>query len=222
MPKKNLVVHLVRVRPRLIAAVAFGVAAALLAPGAGRPITHFLTGWNVGVWSYLAMIAWLMGHASPSKVRAVAEREDATAEAVLLFMTIAAIASLAAIVMELAAIKTLPAADLTLQYALTGSTLLGSWLMVNVMFTLHYAHMYYTAPETRRPIFFPDQDPVQPDYWDFLYFSFTIAVAAQTSDASVMTRDMRKVVVGQSVLSFIFNAAIIGLSINVAAGLIGS
>jgi uncharacterized membrane protein len=65
---------------------------------------------------------------------------------------------------------------------------------------------------------FPDED--LPDYWDFLYFSFTVAVAAQTSDVTITKRNMRKAVLFQSILSFIFNAAIIGLCINIAAGLI--
>jgi len=72
----------------------------------------------------------------------------------------------------------------------------------------------------QRPLKFPD-DELCPDYWDFLYFSFTIAVAAQTADVSVMSRSMRKVVFAQSILSFVFNVAIIGLSINVLASLIG-
>lgn len=61
----------------------------------------------------------------------------------------------------------------------------------------------------------------RPIYWDFLYFSFTIAVAAQTSDVTINNTSMRKIVLFQSILSFIFNAAIIGLSINIAASLIG-
>ncbi len=222
MRKRNIFAHLIHVRPRLVAAVALGIAAALMVPLTGRVVTHVLIGWNVAVWSYLVMIAWLMAGASASRVRAVAEREDATAEAVLAFMCIAAVISLAAIVLELAAVKSMPSGEQLLHYAFTGVTLAGSWLLVNVMFTLHYAHMYYQAPDKRRPIWFPDADPLEPNYWDFLYFSFTIAVAAQTSDASVMNRDMRKVVMAQSVLSFMFNAAVIGLSINVAAGLIGS
>ena len=50
----------------------------------------------------------------------------------------------------------------------------------------------------------------------------TIAVAAQTSDISVMSGAMRKAVLAQSVMSFLFNAAIIGMSINIAAGMVGS
>lgn len=216
------VLHLWRVRPRLVVAFIVGVAAALLAPNAGGIVSHILFGWNAGVWLYLVTIAWLMSRASASRVRAIAEREDATAEAVLAFMSVAAVASLVAIVFELTAAKSLPPGSQFGHYALTGSTLMGSWLMINTMFTLHYAHLYYRAPEDRRPLRFPERDPLDPNYWDFLYFSFTIAVAAQTSDVSVMTRELRKVVVAQSVLSFVFNAAIIGLSINVAAGLIGS
>ena len=70
-----------------------------------------------------------------------------------------------------------------------------------------------------RPLKFPD-DEQNPDYWDFLYFAFTIAVAVQTSDVCVQTRLMRQIVLGQSVLSFFFNLVVLGLSINIAAGLI--
>ena len=72
-----------------------------------------------------------------------------------------------------------------------------------------------------RPLRFPDATAGTPDDRDFLYFSFTIAVAAQTSDVIVTTSRMRKAVLAQSVLGFFFNVAIIGMSINVAAGLIG-
>ncbi|AMP01530.1 hypothetical protein CAter10_4094 [Collimonas arenae] len=46
-------------------------------------------------------------------------------------------------------------------------------------------------------------------------------MAVQTSDISIMTRPMRKIVLMQSVLTFLFNSAILGLSINIAAGLVG-
>jgi uncharacterized membrane protein len=55
-----------------------------------------------------------------------------------------------------------------------------------------------------------------------MYFAFTIAVAVQTSDVSVKTTAMRGTVLAQSVLSFFFNLAILGLSINIAASLINA
>jgi uncharacterized membrane protein len=96
---------------------------------------------------------------------------------------------------------------------------LGSWILVGVLFCFHYAHLFYRAPSASPPLRFPEGLP-DPDYWDFLYFSFTIAVAAQTSDVSVMTRGMRRLVLGHSVLAFFFNLAILGLSINIAASLL--
>jgi uncharacterized membrane protein len=67
---------------------------------------------------------------------------------------------------------------------------------------------------------FPDDPPPTPDYWDFLYFSFTVAVTAQTSDISVVTPSMRKVVLAHSVLAFLFNVAILGATVSLVSGLI--
>lgn len=110
---------------------------------------------------------------------------------------------------------------LLLHYVFTASTILGSWCLLAVLFTFHYARIFYGSSSKLPALSFPDKEQA-PNYWDFLYFSVTIAVAAQTSDVQVMTRAMRKAVLAQSVLSFLFNVAILGLSINIAAGLIGS
>jgi uncharacterized membrane protein len=82
--------------------------------------------------------------------------------------------------------------------------------------------MFYRSSADCRPLRFPGAAADSPNYWDFLYFSFTIAVGGQVSDVSVMTRAARKIVLAHCVLGFLFNAAIIGTSINVAAGLVSS
>jgi uncharacterized membrane protein len=86
--------------------------------------------------------------------------------------------------------------------------------------TPHYAHLYYWAPQHRLPLSFPEGLKT-PSYVDFLYFSFTISSAAQTSDVTVHSTSMRATVLAQTVLSFFYNFAILGLSINIAAGLAG-
>ena len=68
------------------------------------------------------------------------------------------------------------------------------------------------------PLRFADGER-NPDYWDFHYFSFTISVAVQTSDVGVATRELRRIVLAQSLIGFLFNTAILGFSINIAAGL---
>jgi uncharacterized membrane protein len=206
-------------RPRLAIAILIGIGAGLAVPGSWPGITRALAGWNIGVWAYLISVAWLVIRAKPDKIRAIADQEDNSAAAVLAVMSIAAIISMAAIVLELATSRQLAAGDRLLRYGFTALTVTGAWLLVGVLFTFHYAHSFYQSPAERRPLLFPERE-ANPDYWDFLYFSFTIAVAAQTSDVMVTTRGMRKVVLAQSILSFLFNVTILGLSINIAASLV--
>ena len=102
--------------------------------------------------------------------------------------------------------------------ALAALTLVNSWLLVPTMFTTHYADMFYSAGEHCRPLRFPDTK--MPVYWDFAYFSFTIAAACQTSDVSTSQGDIRKIVIAHTLISFLFNASILGFAINATAGLI--
>jgi uncharacterized membrane protein len=206
-------------RPHLSLAAALGVAVVILLPGTGSPLTRALIGWNAAVWVYLLSMAWMMLRASPGKVRQVAGKEDESAGMVLSTLTIGAVLSLSAIIVELSQVPQLPEQQKILRYGFTAMTVGGSWLLVGVLFCFHYAHLFYRASGQSLPLRFPD-DLRDPDYWDFLYFSFTIAVAAQTSDVVVVTRGMRRLVLGHSVLAFFFNLAILGLSINIAAGLL--
>lgn len=219
-PSPNRFQYFIHHRARLSIAIFCGLGFGMALPSNLDLLTRFLSGWNAAVWSYLLLIGWLMVHADHARVRAIAEQEDEKAAAVLAILSIAAVISLAAIVLELAMPEGLPLGHRFGPYAFTVATVSGSWLLVGTLFTIHYAHMYYRKPGSERPLNFPGKEQ-QPDYWDFLYFSFTIAVAAQTSDVVVLTRAMRKVVLAQSVLSFLFNVAILGLSINIAAGLLG-
>jgi uncharacterized membrane protein len=216
----QLLRHLIVSRPRLMISLAAGAAAALLLPDRLGLVSRALIGWNLTVWSYLAMVGWLMTRVGHEQVRAIARQEDRTALAVLAIMSAAAVASIAAIVVELSSARSLPFSGRVFHYLLTGATIAGSWCLVGVLFTFHYAVIFYRSPVDSRALGFPDRI-ANPDYWDFLYFSFTIAVAAQTSDIAVLSRAMRKAVLAQSLLGFFFNAAILGLSINIAASAVG-
>jgi uncharacterized membrane protein len=210
-----------RAHPRLFIAAAAGVLTSFGLPSSLGALTCALIGWNVFSWGYVVLMGWMMTRADKGKVRAIAEREDEGAVLVLVIISIAAIASLAAIVLELVAKRHSGGGFSGWQYLIIASTVVGSWLLVGIVFSAHYARMFYTAPPDCRPLKFPDGEQ-NPEYWDFLYFAFTIAAAAQTSDVLVMSRSMRKVVVSQSVLGFAFNAAILGFSINVMAGVMSA
>jgi uncharacterized membrane protein len=208
-------------RPRLTISSLIGIGTALSIPFQMSWITRTLLAWNIAAWSYLIMMGWLMMRADHARVRTIAQQEDRSGVAVLSIMSVASMASIAAIILELATTHAISTELKLMHYGLTAATVIGSWCLIGTLYTFHYARLFYTAPHDQRPLKFPD-DEVNPNYWDFLYFSFTIAVAVQTSDIAVMSRSMRKTVLAQSVLSFIFNVAIVGLSINIAASVVGS
>ncbi|MEO8645461.1 DUF1345 domain-containing protein [Pseudomonas sp.] len=210
---------LARTHPRLSAAFTLGVAAGILAP-ADSIISKILIGWNTGVWTYLILMLWLTARAKAPDVKRIAEVEDENAGLVLFVVCIAAIASLATITFELAGSKDLETTRKLLHYGFTALTVIGSWLLIGVIFSVHYARLFYTWGGKEPALRFAE-GLTTPNYWDFLYFSFTIGVAVQTSDVGVATRDLRKIVLAQSLIGFVFNTAILGYSINIAAGLFG-
>ncbi|MBV4458566.1 DUF1345 domain-containing protein [Pseudomonas sp. COR58] len=210
---------LARTHPRLSAAALFGIAVGLLTPNASL-VSKILIGWNAGVWTYLALMLWLTARAKAPDVKRIAEMEDENAGLVLLMVSIAALASLATITFELVGSKDLETTRKLLHYGFTALTVIGSWLLIGVIFSVHYARLYYTW-DGKEPALRFAEGLTTPNYWDFLYFSFTIGVAVQTSDVGVATRELRKIVLAQSLIGFVFNTAILGFSINIAAGLFG-
>jgi uncharacterized membrane protein len=205
----------------MLVGLALGIVAALAVPAYTRPMVRVLAGWDAAIWSYLAMIWVHMAVADEGRVREFARRDDENAGVVLMVICVATIASIAAIVLELASAKGTAGASTVWHYALTGFTMFGAWFLIPTIFTLHYARIYYDTDAKETPLLFPDH-ALQPDYWDFLYFSFTIAVASQTSDVVLRSRSIRRAALAQSVLSFYFNVAVLGLCVNIAAGLLGS
>ena len=210
---------LTHTHPRLSAGMTVGIAAGILVP-ADSIITKILIGWNAGVWTYLILMAWIVVRSKAADVKRIADMEDENAGLVLFVVCIAAIASLATITFELVGSKDLPTTARLLHYGFTGLTVIGSWLLIGVIFSVHYARLYYTWAGKEPALRFAE-GLLTPNYWDFLYFSFTIGVAVQTSDVGVATRGLRKVVLAQSLIGFLFNTAILGFSINIAAGLFG-
>lgn len=210
--------HIVRSRPHLSAAIAIGAIAGIFLPSHWKPLVRALSAWDIAVWVYLLTVGWMMMHADHREVKRIAARQDERAATILCSLVVATVASMIALSSELASLRNLAAGERGPHYAFVVLTLVGSWFLVGTLFCFHYAHLYYNTPGQQRPLSFPGGE-AHPDYWDFLYFSFTIAVAAQTSDVSVPSSSMRKLVLGQSVLSFFFNLLILGLFVNMAASL---
>jgi uncharacterized membrane protein len=205
--------------PRLWISAGLGAAIFPFLPQHWGILSRVLVCWNVGVALFLLLvIIWMLSQTAEQICTRFVE-EDESAPFLLVFVTVAALLSLAAIIEPLATMKQVSGAMRAAHFALAALTLVNSWFLVPIMFTTHYANMYYSAKESDRPLHFPNTS--MPVFWDFAYFSFTIAAACQTSDVSTRNARMRKVVIAQTVISFLFNASILGFAINVTAGLIG-
>ena len=211
-------VHAVRARPRLLTSAAVALAVVLVLPES-RVSTRLLVGWDVGVLLNLVLVWTMMALSSHAALQRRADREDAGAVVVLVVTIAAAIASLVAIALELHGIKDTGGGRVeTGRLGLAGGTILLSWFFVHTMFALHYAHDYYAGEDDRGGLKFPDE--AKPDYWDFLYFAFTMGAASQTSDVTVVASRMRRFVLAHTILSFLFNTTVLALAINVGASLL--
>ncbi|MGO4407465.1 DUF1345 domain-containing protein [Bosea sp. RAF48] len=207
-------------RPRLLAALGAGVGLAALLPGDWRWATRFLVAWDAGAIFYLGLLGATMFTESVDEIRARAERQDEGAFAILIIACLAASASLVAIVVQLSGIGAVPASGRGIHLALGGVTILCSWTLLHAFFTLHYAGIYYRGGKSKPCLDFPGK--TDPNYVDFLYFSYTIGCTSQTSDIGVTTRQARGVVLLHSILAFVFNTSILAMAINVGASLVSA
>src|ERR1043166_332395 len=203
------IMRIVWARPRLFLSVLLGLALAVLLPADWRGATRVLVGWDAGVAFYLIGASVLLARADVARIRRRAAILDEGRIVILVLVVGAAVASLGGILAQLGAGRTAG------HLALATLTILLSWTLVHVIFALHYAHEFYAAKPRGGGLKFPgDEDP---DYWDFLYFSLVIGMTSQVSDVAVTGRTIRRTVAAHGVVSFLFNAALIALTVNIAA-----
>jgi uncharacterized membrane protein len=206
--------------PRLWVSFIAGCALFFFLPQHWSILSRVLICWNVGTILFLALIFFWMTHLTAEQICTKYIEEDESAPIILAVVIIAAVASLFAIVEPLATIKQVSGSVRAAHFALAALTLIDSWLLVPTMFTTHYADIFYSAEQNNRPLRFPNTP--MPVFWDFAYFSFTIAAACQTADVCTENAAIRRTVLAQTLISFLFNASILGFAINVTAGLIGA
>lgn len=113
------------------------------------------------------------------------------------------------------------------------------WTTLHMIMALHYAAIFYRArdhadPETVLPasptgdrasmpsdrggLDFAGNTP-EPGPWEFLYYSFTIGMTAQTSDTAVTSTRMRRLTLVHGALSYFYNAVIVALAVNAGLSL---
>ena len=189
---------------------AAGLAAGIPALGLGRGT---MAAFDVAAVIFLVAISTLFKRGEAEQMRQAAEANDANRAVLLGFSGMVMIVILVAVAAELKGKSD------TLAIALVIATLALAWLFSNTIYALHYAHLYYLDGEGGKDaggIDFPNCD--EPDYWDFLYFSYTLGMTFQTSDVDITARHIRKVVTGHCLAAFVFNLGVLAFTINVLGG----
>jgi uncharacterized membrane protein len=214
-------------RPRLFASVLVAFVVFVLLPATIATPIRFVVAWDCCAIAFMCLSLTMMA-SSPDRLRHRAQIEDSSQWAILGLMVAATLASLLSIGFVLHDAKQQSGWAAIEHVVLAGGTILLSWCFAHLLFAIHYAHAYYgDDPDDEDSsdgvavaggLAFPGEE--NPDYWDFLYFSFVVGMTCQVSDVQVTGRILRRLTLSHGIIAFLFNTVILALSINLAAGLL--
>jgi uncharacterized membrane protein len=168
--------------------------------------------WDAGVFCFLLLTYRVIADHSIESIRRRAATLDTRASVLMIIVVAAACVSLYGLSLNLDALPGHP----TLRVVLAGVTVAGSWSLIHTVFSLHYAHFYYAAPEGG--LIFPGGE--DPNYYDFLYYGFVIGMTCQVADVQVASSGLRRLTLIHGVLAFVFNTVILAMAVNIGASLL--
>lgn len=184
------------------------VASRWLTPG-----QSVMAGFDGAALVFLASL-WPLFDDAAADIRARAKANDARRITLLAVTGLVMLAILVSVAVELAGTPD------ALAIALVIGTLAIAWLFSNTVYALHYAHLFYGSTSGSKGdaggIDFPGTKA--PDYWDFLYFAWTLGMTFQTSDVSINGAHVRKIVTFHCLAAFVFNLGVLAFTINVLGG----
>jgi uncharacterized membrane protein len=198
-----------------------------------RLITAYIFSVSVNLAIIMTMMFSLTAEATSRQARGQEPSNTAVLTLILLFSAV----TLATLALMLDNSQHRPVLIANLHMGLSLLAIFLSWLFVHTYFALHYARIYYQQNSESDSLLverivqadgggadyvggldFPNSGLV--DYWDFLYYSFTIAMCYQTSDISVTSAAMRRVTLVHAIVSFIYVSSIIGLVVNLVSNVV--
>ena len=103
------------------------------------------------------------------------------------------------------------------QFALAGSAVLSvaaSWGLIQTDYMLRYAKLYYDGSGG-----IVSNQKEDPEYTDFVYFSVGLGMTYQVADTNVTRNAIRRIVIAQTTIAYVFGALILGTIINLVTGL---
>jgi len=184
---------------------------------------HLILSWDAFTLCLLTLAWARILTAQPKVVLHTARLQHSARKGIFLFILASSCASLTAVFFLLRPAKSLSATKAGEHIALALATVLLSWALIHTIFALQYAYLYYCRQPTEdcpgAALLFPGSK-IDPDYYDFSYFSFIIGMTSQVSDVQIGSREVRRWALLHGLISFAFNTAVLALGINIVSGLL--
>ncbi len=208
-------------RRRLLASIFAGVVLFLLLPQHLRLATRILVSWDLTAFIYIAFAFLMIAKSTVETCHRRAALYDESDWVIVTLVVASAAASFGAIFAELAVVKSATTPPV-ISLGVTGLTIVLSWTFTHMVFTLHYANLYYRPHKDGHPEGLEFPGGAAPDYRDFIYYSFVVGCACQTGDVNTVSHAMRRITLIHGIVAFAFNTAILALMVNVGASLLNS
>ncbi|MBP2412743.1 putative membrane protein [Arthrobacter stackebrandtii] len=200
---------------RIIAMLVCGAAATAISGLLGAWVYAPAVGWTVAALIYNAWVWLKIAPMDATQTAIHAMEEDPGRNISDLLILLAALGSLAAVVLVMVGSKDVGGQGRLLLALLAMTCTAMSWLMVHTVFTLRYAEIYYSGEPGG--IGFNQDEP--PQYMDIAYMAFSVGMTYQVSDTNITTRAMRSAVFRHSLLAFVFGTGILATTINLVVSL---
>ena len=212
----------IKTRPRVYLATLAGLATFVILPPRFSGSVREAMIWNIAGLVYLGVAGRMMVTSRSETIARRAARQDDSRLVIIALILVAIASSFISIAGLMTEAKEATRQVKLYYLSLAALTIVVSWFVMQMTFTLHYAHEFYRPSERSRDeiggLVFPGE--TKPDYWDFLYFATSIGATSQTSDVGIRSRAIRRLATVHAIVSFFFNSAVLALTINLAASLI--
>ena len=172
-------------------------------------------GWMTAATVYLVWTWLAVGRLDPQTTASHATREDPTRSMTEVLVISASVASLVGVGYLLVSASS-KGDQAEIAAAVGIGIVVTAWFVVHTVFTLRYARLYYVNDAGGIDF---NQDDEPPAYVDFAYLAFTIGMTYQVSDTDLKTRKIRATALRQALLSYVFGAVVLAISVNLVAGL---
>jgi uncharacterized membrane protein len=207
---------------RLAVSLGAAVLAFLVESGSVSWHARIVAAWDSAAVVYLGLAWMLVSQSDAKETRDHVLSQDLSGYLIFLFVVGASCACIVALGFVVGPIRELPFWSRAWHLVLTVGAIVSSWLLIHTVFAFHYAHRFYAGPHDRdtktASLRFPGDR--EPDYMDFMYYSFVVGMTSQVADVAIASRSMRRLTMAHGVLAFLFNIAVLALSINIFASVL--